>query len=202
MTSSLATVASSSPQVQPPIPFANYGVVLADPPWKFKNWSKAGEWKNAARHYPCLSLDELKALREPLNLDFVCAIDSVLVLWATYPMLPEALELMASWGFSYRTGGSWGKLTRAGKPALGAGYIYRSASELWLLGVRGQPKVKSHSIRNLILAERREHSRKPDQMHHDLERLFPGPYLELFARQRRPNWDCWGNQVDKFEGAA
>lgn len=178
-----------------------YRVLLADPPWKFENWSKAGEWKNANRHYPCMALAELKHLRVSMGMDFICAEDCALVMWATFPMLPEAIELMREWGFTYKSGGAWGKMAANGNLAFGAGYLYRSASELWLLGTRGSPEVKSHSIRNLIIAERREHSRKPDQMHTDIEKMFDGPYHEMFARQRRPGWDAFGNDLDKFTSA-
>lgn len=177
---------------------SGYGAILADPPWMFENWSKEGEWKNANRHYPCMPLPALKSLRVVSGLDFACAENCALVMWATFPMLPEALELMREWGFVYKSGGAWGKLARNGNLAFGAGYLYRSAAELWLLGTRGSPQVRSHSIRNLIMAERREHSRKPDQMHIDIERMFDGPYLEMFSRQRRDGWDSWGNEVDKF----
>lgn len=179
-----------------------FGVVLADPPWKFENWSAAGESKNAARHYPCMDQDELKAFARDINLDFICAPDCALFMWATFPMLPDAIDLMAAWGFAYKSGGAWAKLARNGNPAFGAGYLYRSASEVWLLGVRGAPAVLHHDVRNLILAERREHSRKPDKMYADIERLFGGPYLELFARSQRPGWTAWGNQVGKYEAAA
>lgn len=90
-------------------------------------------------------------------------------------------------------------MTSKGNPAFGTGYIYRSAAELWLLGVRGQPQERTRRTRNLIIAERREHSRKPDEMTAMLERQFVGPYLELFARERRAGWDAWGNQIDKFK---
>jgi N6-adenosine-specific RNA methylase IME4 len=73
-----------------------------------------------------------------------------------------------------------------------------SAAEFDLVGTIGKPRVRSRSIRNLIAAPVREHSRKPDQLHADLEALYAGPYAELFARQRRPGWDAWGNDVDRF----
>lgn len=178
-----------------PIPFHSFGVVLADPPWRYDNWSKRGEGKNANRHYPTLTDGELIALGRRINLDFLCAPDCALVMWATFPKLPSAMALMQAWGFSYRSGGAWAKLLPGGGAAFGTGYLYRSAAELWLLGVRGSPAVRSHSVRNLILAERREHSRKPAQMHEDIERLFDGPYLELFARRARPGWHCWGDEI-------
>lgn len=176
-----------------------YRVILADPPWQFENWSEAGEEKNAAAHYDCMTLDELKALRIGSGLDFVCAPDCAMLMWATFPLLPEALDLLDDWGFAYKTGGAWGKLTKYGKVAFGSGYLYRSAAELWLLGTRGSPAVRSHSVRNLILEKRREHSRKPDQMYDDIEALFDGPYLELFARARRQGWDAAGREVGKFD---
>lgn len=201
------------------LPLNGYRVVLADPPWRFEARSEKGEAKNPVAHYPCMELPALKALGREIGLDFACAPDSVLVMWATFPMLPEALELMAAWGFRYKTGGAWGKLTQGGGIAFGTGYIYRSAAELWLVGTRGAPRLRNRSTRNLVLddaggilwaaheggfigAERREHSRKPDRLHADIEALFDGPYLELFARQRRPGWDAWGNEVDKFGEAA
>lgn len=179
-----------------------YRVVLADPPWRYQNWSVKGEGKGAAGQYGCLTLPQLHSLARDISFDFACAKDCALVMWATFPMLPEAFKLMAAWGFAYKSGGAWAKLTRTGKPAFGTGYLYRSAAEPWLLGTRGQPRQKSRSVRNLILAERREHSRKPDAMYESIEALFDGPYLELFARTRRDGWDSWGNEADKFEAAA
>lgn len=88
-----------------PLPFASYGVVLADPPWAFENWSAAGAYRNATSHYPCMPTDEICGLRETLQLDFICAPDSVLVLWATFPMLTDAMRVMSAWGFQYKTGG-------------------------------------------------------------------------------------------------
>lgn len=187
--------AAAAPRYAPPTVAGGYGVVLCDPPWRFDNWSKRGEIKNANKHYPTMTDDELVALGGRLQLDFICAPDCAMIMWATFPKLPSAMALLAAWGFGYRSGGAWAKLSKSGAPAFGPGYLYRSAAELWLLGVRGSPDVRSHSVRNLILAERREHSRKPDQMHEDIERLFAGPYLELFARRQRPGWQAWGNEV-------
>src|SRR5262249_24906376 len=78
------------------------------------------------------------------------------------------------------------------------GYWTRSNSEVCLLATRGKPKRLNADVRQGIIAPRREHSRKPDCVHERIERLVAGPYLELFARQRRPGWDCWGYEVDKF----
>lgn len=176
----------------------HYGLILCDDPWRFENYSAAGEAKNPVAHYDCMDMDALRAL--PVR--SLAAPDAVLVMWGIWPMAAEAVDLMRHRGFTPKTGGAWGKQSKTGdKIAFGTGYIYRSASEFWLLGTIGNPPVLSHSIRNLILAPIREHSRKPDQMHSDLMALYPGPYCELFARQAREGWDVWGNDVGKFDSA-
>jgi N6-adenosine-specific RNA methylase IME4 len=172
-----------------------YRVIVADPPWSYQLYSGNGAEKSADEHYSCMEIEDIGAL--PVS--HLAAGNCALVLWATWPLLPEALRVMGGWGFRYRTGGAWHKKTKTGtKTAFGTGYILRSASEPFLLGVLGEPKTLSRSERNLIEAPTREHSRKPDELFHMLERLFPGPRLELFARQRRPGWDAWGNEVDRF----
>ena len=178
-----------------PIKNRGYRVVLADPPWRFELHSAKGEAKSAQAHYRCLDLPALVRIKDQIALDFICAENCALVMWATFPMLREAIALMHAWGFAYKTGGAWFKRYASGAPVMGTGYIYRSACEPWILGTRGAPRINSHSIRNVIDAERREHSRKPDQMHDMLERQFDGPYLELFARRRRTGWTCWGDQL-------
>jgi N6-adenosine-specific RNA methylase IME4 len=120
-------------------------------------------------------------------------------MWATAPMLDKAFETMACWGFKFKTAGAWAKQSSTGqKWAFGTGYCYRSAAEFWLLGSLGKPRARSRSVRNLIVAPVREHSRKPEQMRADIERLFPGPYIELFAREAAPGWASWGNEIAKF----
>lgn len=189
-----------------------YRVILADPPWRFKNYSAKGEGKNPVAHYHCMPLDEIARL--PVA-QLASGDGAACVMWATAPMLSEALDLLRAWGFRYKTGGAWSKLSKTGeKIAFGTGYIYRSAAEFFLLGQFGDVAPMSRSVRNLIgddlagLAEWaiaapvREHSRKPPQMHEALEQLFDGPYCELFAREWRPGWDCWGDEIGKFgEGA-
>lgn len=182
-------------------PFADlrmfgYGAILADPPWYFRNYSAAGEAKNPVAHYACMSTDDIAAL--PVSQ--LAAPDCALIMWATAPMLPAGIEVMRRWGFTFKSAGAWAKQSSTGeKWAFGAGYCFRSAAEFFLLGTIGKPKIKSRSIRNLIVAPVREHSRKPEQMHDDVERLFDGPYAELFARSTRPGWDGWGNEVGKLD---
>lgn len=176
-----------------------YGLILADPPWAFRLHSDKGDRKSPQAHYPCMGQADLATL--PVNQ--LAASDCALLMWATAPMIREAITLMAAWGFTYKTMGSWAKQSSTGAAwAFGTGYCFRSASEFFLLGTTGKPKVRSRSVRNLIVAPVREHSRKPDQLHAMAEALYAGPYVELFARKRRAGWDAWGNDVDRFEVAA
>jgi N6-adenosine-specific RNA methylase IME4 len=134
--------------------------------------------------------------------------DAVLLLWATDPLLPRALEVMAAWGFTYKTVGfTWAKLNaRADVGAFGPrdffrgmGFWTRANPELCLLGTRGKPKRRSGGIERLVIAPRREHSRKPEEVQRRIEGLCEGPYLELFARGSRPGWDAWGQQAGLFD---
>lgn len=178
------------------LPECQARVILADPPWRFDNFSQKGEEKNPLAHYSCMSLDAIKAL--PVR-ELADPSGCALVMWATAPMLPQAIETMAAWGFSYKSAGAWAKQSSTGKKwAFGTGYCYRSAVEFWILGTLGAPKFRSHSIRNLIVAPTREHSRKPEEMRTSIEAQFAGPYVELFARQAAPGWMSWGNEPDKF----
>ncbi|WP_375263213.1 MT-A70 family methyltransferase [Palleronia sp.] len=178
------------------IPPLRYGLIMADPPWDFANWSAAGEAKNAKAQYSCMSLDDIRAM--PVS--HLAARDCVLWLWATNPMLPQAIETMAAWGFRFRTAGHWSKKTATGAQAFGTGYILRCAGEPFLIGVVGQARC-TRSVRSVIEGLVREHSRKPDEAFAAAEELVPHvARLELFSRSRRPGWDAFGNEVDRFEG--
>ena len=189
-----------------------YSVILADPPWSFKSWSDKG--KNRApdrmvrqkglseRHYATMNKADIQGLLPRLR--FQIANDAALFLWAVDCMLPEALETMNAWGFQYKTVAfTWVKKNRV-KPgtSIGLGYWTRGNPEMCLLGTRGSPKRKSAAVRQLIEAERREHSRKPDEVYERIEALLDGPYLELFARTQRAGWASWGNETQKFGEAA
>ena len=172
---------------------------MSDPPWYFKNFSAKGEEKNPVAHYDCMDMEAIKAL--PVS--HLMRPDSVCVMWAAAPLLPQAIETMAAWGFTFKSAGAWAKQSSTGeKWAFGTGYCYRSAAEFWLLGTLGKPRQKVRNIRNLIVAPIREHSRKPDEMRTNLEALWDGPYLELFGRETVPGWSVWGNQTDKFTEVA
>jgi N6-adenosine-specific RNA methylase IME4 len=185
-------------------PTKRYGVIYADPPWNFKNFSEKGTGRNAVAHYQCMDFDQIAAM-QPQRWG---AKDCVLFLWATDPLLPKALELIAAWGFAYKTiGFYWAKTNkRADLGALspddfftGLGYWSRANVEQCLLATRGSPPRMAKDVKRLVISPRREHSRKPDQIYSRIERLTRGPYLELFARQSRPGWDRWGDQVGLFD---
>lgn len=174
------------------LPLHQAGVLLADCPWYFITYSRKGWKKSAHRHYNCMSLEEIMAL----PVADLCAADCVLVLWTTQTHVPQALRVLEAWGFVFKTTGAWAKQSKTGeKWQFGPGHILRTAAEFYLVGTRGHPKRQSCSIRNLIVAPVREHSRKPDEMYEHIEALFPGPYVELFARYPRVGWSSWGNQL-------
>lgn len=172
-----------------------YGAILADPPWHFAVRSPKGEGRSASRHYATGCHDTLASI--PVS-DWA-ADDCALFIWATDPMLPAALDLMAAWGFTFKTVAfHWTKRNRDGSPFTGMGYWTRANPEQCLLGTRGNPKRLHKDVRRWIDAPRREHSRKPDEIYDRIERLVAGPYLEMFARQTKAGWDAWGNEVGKF----
>ena len=189
-------------------PVGRYDVILADPPWTFATRSNKGKGRSPEQHYSCMTLDDIKALPVP----DLAAKDCALLLWVTDPLFDVGLDVIKAWGFTYKTiGYHWVKLNKDGSPFTGMGYYTRANPELCLLATRGSPKRKDRGVPRLILTEedwseedriimspRREHSRKPDEAYERTERLLGGTYCELFARQQRPGWTCWGDQVDRF----
>lgn len=180
------------------VPPLAYDFIMADPPWTYETWSVGGNEKNASAQYDCMSLEEIKKL--PIGQ--LASRDCVLWLWATNPLLPEAIEVLAAWGFQFKTAGHWSKKTVNGKQAFGTGYILRCAGEPFLIGTMGEPKC-ARNVRSVIEGPIREHSRKPDEAFEAAESLLPiARRIEIFGRQERFGWDVFGNEVDKFEAAA
>lgn len=182
------------------IPILRYGMIMADPPWRFINRSSRGEAKNPSAQYRCMNLEEIA----DLPVSHLAAPDCLLWLWATNPMLPQALDVLRAWGFEFKTAGHWVKRTRTGKLSFGTGYVLRSAGEPFLIGAIGSPKTGARNIRSILVeAERREHSRKPEAAFRAAEALVPGVQrLELFSRSPRPGWDVFGDETGKFGEAA
>ena len=172
----------------------SYDLIMADPPWRFETYSKAGEEKSPQAHYATMTLDEIGAL--PVS--DLARESCLLWLWCTAPMLPEQLEICVRWGFRPKTMGVWVKTTSGGKIAFGTGYILRNAHEPFVIATRGEPKT-TRSERSVIHAALREHSRKPDAAYAMAERLMPkARRADLFSRQKRAGWEGWGNEADRF----
>jgi N6-adenosine-specific RNA methylase IME4 len=173
-----------------------YACILADPPWAFKTYSRpSGQVPQRAvqTHYTPMSSVDLLAL--PVGA--IAAKDCALLMWTVSSHIDQALDLGRAWGFGFKTlGPVWDK------GRMGMGYWFRQQTEICLMFTKGKPKRLSGGVRQLIQAPRREHSRKPDEQYERIERLVAGPYLELFARQSRPGWDSWGNEVGKFDAEA
>ncbi|RKI67832.1 adenine methyltransferase [bacterium 1xD42-67] len=178
-----------------------YNVILADPPWSFRAWSSKGMGRSAEQHYPTMRLEDIKAL----PVFDLAAGDCVLFLWATFPMLKEALEVIDTWGFTYKTVAfTWVKENRK-SPGLfwGLGYWTRANAEVCLLATRGSPKRQSAAVHQVILSPVERHSKKPDEVQERIVTLMGDvSRVELFARQETPGWDVWGNEVECSPGLA
>jgi N6-adenosine-specific RNA methylase IME4 len=177
-----------------------FGVILADPPWRYRNGGNGA----AKNHYPTLSTAQICDLQpwgHPVAA-LGCA-DSVLLLWCTWPLMPDGLRVVEAWGYTYVTGFPWLKLAAPpainlfgeldATPAYGTGMWVRGCSEYVMVSRRGKVEPSSGALLGL-LSERFRHSRKPDNLYHYAEAL-PGPYLELFARRARRGWTAWGNEI-------
>jgi N6-adenosine-specific RNA methylase IME4 len=179
----------------------DYQVILADPAWKNRWGDMPGEittnnTRAPGSHYPVMDKESICAL----SVADITAPDAVLLLWACWPLLPDALEVIGAWGFEYKSlAWVWVKQNRGGLGLFtGMGYWTRANTEPCLLATRGAglPRL-ARDVLAIILSPVREHSRKPDEQYGKIERLFGDvPRIELFARQQWPGWDVWGNEVD------
>ena len=174
----------------------SYGLIMADPPWLFRVRSARGEAKSPQSHYTCMTAEQIANL--PVR--SLAEHDCILWLWTTHPMLPQAIQLMDRWGFTFKTSGVWVKRTRKGKLSFGTGYCLRSSSEPFLIGTVGAPKF-ANDVRTVVDGLVREHSRKPDEAYAAADRLAPDARrkADLFSRQVRRGWDCWGDEVARFQ---
>jgi N6-adenosine-specific RNA methylase IME4 len=174
-----------------------FATILADPPWQFQNRTgkMAPEHKRLSR-YPTLSLDEIKAL--PIK-DYL-EDTAHLYLWVPNALLYDGLQVLEAWGFTYKSNLIWYKVRKDGGPdRRGVGFYFRNVTEIILFGVKGKnPRTlqPGRTQENIIVTQKREHSRKPDEQYKLIESCSKGPYLELFARGERKNWTVWGNQAD------
>jgi N6-adenosine-specific RNA methylase IME4 len=168
-----------------------FGTLYADPPWPYRNARGRGA---AARHYRTMPLDQIVALKEyviPL-----AAARCHLHLWTTKSFLEEGLAVLKEWGFRFKSYRVWVK------KQVGLGHYWRCCTEVLLLGVRGDYTFLNHSIPDYFFAPRRRHSEKPEEAREAVERVSPGPRLELFARKVTPGWTAWGDEVPVTEEIA
>jgi len=173
-----------------------YDIILADPPWDFKVWSKdTGSGRSASAHYLTMSLEEICNLPVKDVANKNCA----LFLWSVWPRIFDAEKVISAWGFAYKTlAWIWVKQTKSQmKFFTGMGYYSRANSEPCLLAVRGKMPVKAHDVLAVICSPVRAHSQKPDEQYEKIARLYPdGDRLEMFARCPRSGWDVFGNEVE------
>ncbi|GIU90317.1 MAG: DNA methyltransferase [Acidimicrobiia bacterium] len=174
---------------------APFGTVLADPPWRFMNRTGkvAPEHKRLSR-YDTMTWKEIAAM----PVADVMASQAHCYLWVPNALVDEGLRVLEAWGFTYKTMLIWHKIRKdGGSDGRGVGFYFRNVTEPVLFGVRGRLRTFAAGRRqvNLLATQKREHSRKPDELYPIIESCSPGPFLELFARYPKPGWTAWGNEA-------
>ena len=176
-----------------------FRTILADPPWQFANRTgKMAPEHRRLNRYQTLTLREICEIPVPLAVTE----PAHLYLWVPNALLPDGLEVMKAWGFTYKTNIVWHKIRKDGGPdGRGVGFYFRNTTELILFGIRGPLRTlqAGRTQVNIIRSQKQEHSRKPEELYPIIEACSPGPFLELFARGTRPGWHTWGNQAESYE---
>lgn len=189
------------------LPMFAYNVAVVDCPWPWKAYSEKGHGKSPEGQYQTMSMDDIAALR----VGDLLVPGGVLVMWGTWPLIEKQCAILRGWGLEPKTGGVWAKRTASGKLRWGTGYVLRSVCEPFIIATLPDATYAKGKVPNWVetlegaaldgLA--REHSRKPDEFYSLIETLVPdGRRADIFARQKRAGWDCWGNEVDKFAEAS
>uniref|UniRef100_A0A6H1ZV00 Putative methyltransferase n=1 Tax=viral metagenome TaxID=1070528 RepID=A0A6H1ZV00_9ZZZZ len=172
-----------------PLPKGKYNIIYADPAWEY--WG--GGYKNQSQHYDVMNYRDMMTM--PIG--ELSADNCILFMWATFPALKQAFELLEAWGFEYSTVGfTWvkSKKDKTGF-AFGCGYWTRANAELCLIATKGSIERKDASISQIIYEPKEEHSKKPDIVRDKIVQLVGNlPRIELFARQKTKGWDVWGNE--------
>lgn len=199
-----------SPQTTPPVspdptqsylkqfvelrPSGGFGLIMADAPWHQRMYSKKGETRSPQSHYRTMETEDIATL--PVSA--LAADDCLLWFWAINNMLPQALDVIAAWGFQFATSGCWAKYNPAtGKQGFSTGYVLRGAGEPFIIAKKGNPKVVGRSVRSVIMAKKRGHSQKPDEAFEACNQLMPdAKKIELFSRTNRPGWASWGDELN------
>jgi N6-adenosine-specific RNA methylase IME4 len=177
-----------------------FPVIVADPPWSYEDKLRMGGTtgvkRSADSHYSVMHIDAIKSLVVP------SADDAFLALWCPNTLLEShGLPTMKAWGFTYKGMYHWVK-TAGDKSGLafGMGRYFRACSETALFGIKGKPKLLDMSQRNVEMAKALPHSAKPEGLQNSLEKMYAGPYLEMFARRDRAGWYCVGNEAPDTMG--
>lgn len=171
-----------------PFPDKKYSIIYADPPWRYEH--PISNSRKIENQYPTLSLDEIKAIVPPA--DDNC----ILFMWVTAPKAEEAMEVIAAWGFKYRTQLIWDKVD------IGMGYWFRNQHEILYIAVKGEmhPPPPKERISSVFKSRLKGHSEKPKEIRALLSKWYPNePKIELFSRDKIEGWDCWGNEVPSSE---
>jgi len=177
-----------------------FATILADPPYRFTNRTgkMAPEHRRLSR-YDTMALGDIMAL--PVS--NIAMSTAHLYLWVPNALLPWGLQVLAAWGFEYKSNLVWHKIRKdGGSDGRGVGFYFRNVTELVLFGVRGKnARTLAPGRRqvNYLGTRKREHSRKPDELYSIIEACSPGPFLELFARGTRPNWVSWGDECESYD---
>lgn len=172
-----------------------FNILYVDPPWQYEQKSLSGA---AEKHYQTLADEELYHLQ----VNDIAAEDCILFLWITYPKLKEALKVIESWGFCYKTVGFvWLKQNKKSPTwFFGMGFWTRSNTEICLIALKGKPRRISAKVSQLIISPVEEHSKKPDIVREKIVELAGDlPRAELFARNEYPGWVCVGNEIDGMD---
>jgi N6-adenosine-specific RNA methylase IME4 len=161
-----------------------FGAILCDPPWQYSNQATRASTSN---HYNTMATEEI--VRLPIS--ELAAEQSHLHLWTTNAFLFECPKILEAWEFEYKGVFVWIK------NQMGIGNYWRVSHEFMVLGIRGDLRFRDHSQMSWIMTDRTTHSTKPDSVADKIEKVSPGPYLELFGRRTRPNWTVWGDQITR-----
>lgn len=176
----------------------SFGTILIDPPWRFQNRTgKVAPEHRRLKRYETMSMEQISAL----PVAELAAPQSHLYMWCPNALLPDGLRIMEAWGFKYKTNIVWYKVRKDGGPdGRGVGFYFRNVTELLLFGIKGRMRTLDPGRRqtNIVISRKEEHSRKPAQVHKIIRACSPGPFLELFARERVEGWASWGDQVDSY----
>ncbi len=178
-----------------------YRTLVADPPWGYRDKLGGPQERGAEGHYGTMTMPELYSM--PVGL--WAENDALLWLWTTNAFMVEAHKLAEGWGFTPRTIMTWIKgrlIIENHEPKLiqqiGMGHFLRNSTEHIVLAVRGKIDVRNHDVPSAFIAPRLEHSEKPAAFYDMVERMSPGPYLDVFARKQRLRWDTFGNEAFDF----